>query len=301
MERKRIYSACVTPLKADGALDRQGLKNIIDRNVRHGLDGLFILGTMGEWGSFDDDFQEEVVECAVSAAAGRLETLVGVCASSLPVSLRKMARYAKYPCTSFVFMPPAGRTSALDNVTSILQFLDAADRPSCFYYAPANNGVTLSPAQLERILAHPNLKALKDSSSNMFVRRELIYRKRAHGYKAMLLNGQEWSGDEAMWLGYDGILCGMGALCSNIMVKMGRAIDAGDIAEAQRLQWLFIDICHGVYGPNMETTRPGQKYALMRLGLIESPLTLAHDMACLTDDAKKRIDACLDRFRAELD
>ena len=39
---KKVISATVTPLNADGSLDRNGLKNIFERNVRHGIDGVFL-------------------------------------------------------------------------------------------------------------------------------------------------------------------------------------------------------------------------------------------------------------------
>ena len=298
---KKVYSATVTPLLADGSLDRTGMRNIIERNVRHGLDGIFILGTMGEWGSFDDEFQYDFVQTVCELAAGRLEVLVGVSAASLPVTLKKMQRYNHLPFQSYVFMPPGGRTSALDPLQSVVDFLDAADRPSCFYYCPGNNNVTFSPAQMETILSHRNLYALKDSSSNMQLRRELLRRRQELGSTALLLNGQEWCGDEAMLLGYDGILCGMGALCSKIMVNMARAIDRNDFAAAREQQELYIDICHGVYGRNMETTRTGQKYALHYLDLIASPLSLAHNMKTLDSDARERIEKCIDKYRKELD
>lgn len=297
---KKVYSATITPLLADGSLDTEGLRNIIERNIRHGMDGIFILGTMGEWGSFDDEFQYDYVKKTCEIANGRLEVLVGVLAPSLPVSLKKMDRYKNLQFKSYVFMPPGGRSSALDPLKSVMDFLDVADRPSCFYYCPANNNIVFSMQQLTTILSHPNLYALKDSSSNMQVRRELLWRRKELGISAMLLEGQEWSCDEAMLLGYDGILCGFGALCSKLMVGMARAIDRNDFNTAQELQNTYIDICHGIYGRNMETSRAGQKYALTYMNIINSPLSLAHDMSCLTAEAKQRIEQCVDKYRSIL-
>ena len=298
---KKVYSATITPLLSDGSLDTEGLRNIIERNIRHGMNGIFILGTMGEWGSFDDDFQYDYVKKVCEITAGRLEVLVGVMAPSLPVAMKKMDRYKALQFKSYVFMPPGGRSSALDPLKSVLNFLDAADRPSCFYYCPANNNIVFSTQQLTTILSHPNLYALKDSSSNMQVRRELLWSKQELGVPALLLEGQEWCSDEAMLLGYDGILCGLGALCSKLMVDMARAIDRDDFATAQKLQNIYIDICHGIYGRNMETSRVGQKYALTYMNLINSPLSLAHDMSCLSDSSKQRIEQCVDKYRSILD
>ena len=297
---KKVISATVTPLKADGSLDRNGLKNIFERNIRHGIDGVFLFGSMGEWGSFSDSFKEEGVELASELLKGKADLLVGINATSLPLSLENMKRYQKYDFDSYVFMLP-GKTSSLDPVKSILTVLDAADRPVYYYHCPPNNGRDLSLEQFATIMAHPNLKGIKNSSSNMWLRREMLIMRKERGFKTLLMEGQEWAVDEALLAGNDGMVCGMAALTSKPMVELARAADRGDWTEAVRLQNLLIEIYHGVYGIDIGNCWNGQKYALMKLGLIETPYTIAQEMSSLTDEAKKRIENCLAKYRAELD
>ena len=297
---KKVISATVTPLKADGSLDRNGLKNIFERNVRHGIDGVFLFGSMGEWGSFSDAFKEEGVELASELLKGKADLLVGINATSLPLSLENMKRYQKYDFDSYVFMLP-GKTSALDPIKSILTVLDAADRPVYYYHCPPNNGRDLSLEQFATIMAHPNLKGIKNSSSNMWLRREMLIMRKERGFKTLLMEGQEWAVDEALLAGNDGMVCGMAALTSKPMVELARAADRGDWTEAVRLQNLLIEIYHGVYGIDIGNCWNGQKYALMKLGLIETPYTLAQEMSSLTDAAKKRIEDCLAKYKNDLD
>ena len=297
---KKVISATVTPLKADGSLDRNGLKNIFERNVRHGIDGVFLFGSMGEWGSFSDAFKEEGVELASELLKGKADLLVGINATSLPLSLENMKRYQKYDFDSYVFMLP-GATSDLDPVKSILTVLDAADRPVYYYHCPPNNGKELSLEQFAAVMAHPNLKGIKNSSSNMWLRREMLIMKKERGFKTLLMEGQEWAVDEALLAGNDGMVCGMAALTSKPMVKLARAADRSDWTEAVRLQNLLIEIYHGVYGIDLANVWNGQKYALMKLGLIETPYTIAQEMSSLTDAAKQRIENCLAKYKNELD
>ena len=297
---KKVISATVTPLNADGSLDRNGLKNIFERNVRHGIDGVFLFGSMGEWGSFSDAFKEEGVELASELLKDKADLLVGINATSLPLSLKNMKRYQKYDFESYVFMLP-GATSDLDPVKSILTVLDAADRPVFYYHCPPNNGKELSLEQFATVMAHPNLKGIKNSSSNMWLRREMLIMKKERGFKTLLMEGQEWAVDEALLAGNDGMVCGMAALTSKPMVELARAADRGDWSEAVRLQNLLIGIYHGVYGIDIGNCWNGQKYALMKLGLIATPHTLAQEMSSLTDEAKKRIEDCLAKYKDALD
>ena len=298
--KKQVISATVTPLMSDGTLDKEGLKKIFERNIAHGIDGFFILGSMGEWGSFSDDFKEDFVEESCRIIGKRAKLLVGINATSLPLSLENMKRYRKYDFDNYVFMLPA-KTSALDPVKSILTVLDAADRPVYYYHCPPNNGHDLSLAQFAKIMEHPNLEGIKNSSSSMWLRRELLMMRKERGFKTLLLEGQEWAVDEALIVGNDGMVCGMGALASKVMVNLARAVESGNIEEAVRLQNVFIEVFHGVYGIDLANVWNGQKYALMKLGLCSSAYTIAQEMSSLTEAAMNRIDAALETLKAELD
>ena len=297
---KKVISATVTPLLENGALDKTGLKNILERNIRHGINGVFLFGSMGEWGSFSNAFKEEALELACGIIGHRMELLAGINATSLPLSLEIMKSYRKYDFDAYVFMPP-GKTSKLDPVKSILAILDAADRPVYLYHCPPNNGINFTLDQFEQIMRHPNLKGIKNSSSNMWLRRELLMMRAEKGLKTLFFEGQEWAADEALIAGYDGMICGMGALCSQMMRKLADCVDAGDIPGAVEVQNNMIRVFHGVYGIDIENCWNGQKYALMKLGLIASPFTFAQEMDSLTDEAKMRIEKCLQKFKDELD
>lgn len=298
--KKKVFSATVTPLLPDGRLDGDGLKNVFARNIRHGLDGFFLLGSMGEWGSFDTAFKHALVGLSSELVGRQAELLVGINATSLPLSLQLMRDYSGYAFDSYVYMLP-GRTSAPDPVRTVVTVLDRADRPVYYYHCPPNNGVDLNLSQFATLLQHPNLKGVKNSASNMWLRRELILLKAELGSPALLLEGQEWATDEALMCGYDGMLCGMGALAARVMVSLARAADSGDYLLAVRQQNLLIELFHGIYGRDLANVWNGQKYALQRLGVIASAFTFAQEMSTLTEAACSRIDACLERYRAELD
>ncbi len=255
---------------------------------------------MGEWSHFSDDFRDQLVQESVRAVAGRTELLVGITSPTVDGALANMRRASAHAFDSYVFMLPK-KDEVADPVQAVTTILDVADRPVYYYHCPPGNGVELSLAQFAKILAHPNLQGIKNSASNMWLRRELILMKQKKGFKAVLLEGQEWAVDEALLVGYDGMLCGMGALGSKFMVKIARAVDRGDVAGAIELQNRFIQLFHGVYGPNLETVWVGQKYALKCLGLCESEMTLAQPMEALTEVRKREIEACVEEFRQELE
>ena len=56
-----------------------------------------------------------------------------------------------------------------------------------------------------------------------------------------------------------------------------------------------------LFGSDLANVWNGQKYALVKLGLIESPLTLAQEMSSLDAAAKSRIERFIAKHREELD
>jgi len=88
--------AIVTPMKADGALDLAGLKNLIDWHVAEGTDGIVIVGTTGESPTVDVEEHERLIETAIEAAAGRVPVIAGTGGNSTreAIALTKFAKKA---------------------------------------------------------------------------------------------------------------------------------------------------------------------------------------------------------------
>ena len=182
----------------------------------------------------------------------------------------------------------------------MLAVLDAADRPVYLYHCPVNNDINFSLDEFRTMMRHPNLKGIKNSSSNMWLRRELLLLREEEGFSTLIFEGQEWAADEALYAGCDGMICGLGALCSKMMTRLARCADAGDFPGARAAQNDMIKVFHGVYGIDLTTVWAGQKYALAKLGLIATPYTAAEEMSSLDAAAKRRIENCLAEFRKEL-
>ena len=298
--KKTMISASITPLLENGALDTEGFKKLLDRNIRHGLDGIFIFGTMGEWYNFTEEFKEQTVKFASEYVQNRTELLVGITTTSLPLSLRLMDSYKKYNFGAFVYMLPP-KPVATNPLKSVLSILDNSDRPVYFYYNPPLSHAPLSLTQFEELFKHPNLKGIKNSACNMWQRKELLLLREEKGYNVKFLEGQEWSVDEAALLDLDGSVCGIGALASNMLVNVLRSFEQGNIAAAKETQKKLIKLYHGIYGEDFATIWSGQKYALYKMGIISSPFTYAEEMSVLTEPVKARIEKCIETFREELD
>jgi 4-hydroxy-tetrahydrodipicolinate synthase len=296
---KKIYCASVSPFSKDNRPDPDSLERILDRNLKHGVSGAFILGTMGEWAQIDEDERDVFIRTASDVMKSRGELLVGISSNSLRATLKNLECAMKYEFDSFVVMLPGRRTSQLPPLDYLSEVFAASDRPVYYYHCPSNNGLELSMSEFRELVKNPKLKGIKNSAGNMQLRKELLMLKSEYDF--MLLEGHEWSVDDALMAGCDGALCGIGSLASKPLVELARAVDAEDYSTARTLQHSLIKIFHGIYGTKCQTSWLGQKYALYSLGLMDSATCRVQPDSLLTPERKEEVTACLEKNATLLD
>lgn len=289
----------MTPLTEDGTIDVKSLERMLERNIRHGIDGFFFLGTMGEWTQFDDSQKDTLVSEACRIIGGRAEVLAGISATSLNGSKKNMDNLSKYDVSAYVITLPPPAYSSVNHLEFIKTLADRADRPVYFYYLPGVAGRSFTYGEFREILSHPMIKGIKNSSGAMNTRKELLMLKKEIDFN--LFEGHEWAVDEALMTGCDGALVGMAPLGSNIFKSIASAVDKGDFGKAMELQHDLVKIFWGVYGKDLSTVWIGQKYALRKLGIFSTHRTFIQSESALTPQRIKEIDKCLEEYRHLLD
>lgn len=289
----------MTPLTEEGAIDIESLERMLERNIRHGIDGFFFLGTMGEWTQFDDSQKDTLIKEACRIIGKRAEVLAAISATSLNGSMANMDKLSKYDISAYVITLPPPAYSQVNHLEFIKTLADRADRPVYFYYLPGISGKNFTYAEFKQILSHPKIKGIKNSSGSMNTRKELLMLKKEVDFN--LFEGHEWAVDEALMVGCDGALVGMAPLGSNIFRSIARAVDKGDFEKAMKLQHDLVRIFWGVYGKDLSTVWIGQKYALQKLGIFSTHKTFIQSESALTPQRIKELEKCLEEYGPLLD
>ncbi len=296
---KQIISAAVTPFTADGKLDLESAARLYERGLRQGLDGFFVMGSMGEWALLAPDERDRLAECACSVIGKRAKVLLGISDTGMPSILRNVERWQHLPHSHWTVVPPGNWAGPGDPVKYLHDLADRVDRPLYFYYLPSFNGVTITMAQFKEILAHPRIAGVKNSASSLRVRKELLYIKRTQAFE--LYEGEEWVLDESLMLGCDGAVAGMASLAGKIMKRLAACVDGGDFAGASLNQFQLLDLFYAVYGQNVAWWTAGQKYALQHLGVLKAATTRVQAQSVLPEGLKASIRAYVDAHRQDLE
>ncbi len=152
-ETAGVYVIAPTPFAEDGGLDLASIDRLVDFYLGCGVDGVTVLGVMGEAPKLDPEEGRAVVKRFIAAGKGRLPTIVGVSAPGLD-NLARLARFAMDAGAAGVMVAPIPGLTTEDRVHGYYAQVCAAlgqDVPVCYQDYPQTTGVPVSPETILRL------------------------------------------------------------------------------------------------------------------------------------------------------
>lgn len=230
-----VIPALVTPLTRAGDLLEQGLRDVIDFTIGHGVHGVFVLGSAGEFYGLDKATKRRVMEIAVEHTAVRVPVYVGASEITTRDALEQ-ARTAQ----------AVGGVSALSVLTPyfvapsqgelVQHFTDIAagtDLPVLLYTNPARAHVELTLDSILRLSRIDNIIGIKDSAGDIGFTRRIIEETPEDFCVVM---GRDTLILEALRAGAVGAIASTANVAPNVSVGIYEAFVAGDPEEAARRQ-----------------------------------------------------------------
>ena len=166
-EAKGLITPVVTALTEDEKFNPGVYADFIDHLITSGVDGIFPLGTNGEFYAFSQEEQLEIIRAAVRAANGRVPVYAGTgCVTTKEtIEFSKKAADLGVSCLSVItpYFVAASQDEIYEHFCAVAE---AIDLPILLYNIPARAGNSIAPATVKRLLAHKNIIGIKDSSGN---------------------------------------------------------------------------------------------------------------------------------------
>jgi 4-hydroxy-tetrahydrodipicolinate synthase len=147
-----VYSVLPTPFRANGDLDLESLKGVVDLIIGAGVNGVTALGVTGEVSRLLESERARVVETVVKQVNGRAKVIVGASADGVR-TCQAYSREAKALGASAVMVsPPRAPKLNTDAVVNHYKALaDAVDLPIVVQDYPPISGFAMEAALLARI------------------------------------------------------------------------------------------------------------------------------------------------------
>ncbi len=274
MKRKLLFSgtatALVTPFKANGAVDEPTLRDLVDRQIKGGIEALVPVGSTGEGATLTEDEQAFVIETVADQVNGRVPVIAGASSNATvrAVGLARTAqqRGADAVLTVAPFYNKPTQEGLYQHFGSIAE---AIDIPMVVYNVPGRTASNIDAATTLRLAEEiPLIAGIKEASANFSQIMEIL-RHRPKGFGV-------WSGDDNLTLplvalGADGIISVAANEIPRPFSDMVRHALAGKWDKARAAHNRLLPLMNANF---LESNPIPVKAALAMMGLIEDTLRL---------------------------
>ncbi len=255
------YTAIVTPFNADGEVDFDTFRKLIDVQADGGIDGIVPVGTTGESPTLNVDEHGKVIEKAVEFAAGRLKVIAGTGANSTAeaVELTKHAKAAGADGTLQV--TPYYNKPSQEGLYRHFSTVADIGLPVVLYNVPGRSSREIEVGTVARLSEHPNVASLKEAGGSVD-RVSAV----ADVCDIEILSGDDSLTVPMMAVGAKGVI----SVASNIIpaevAQMVHAALAGDFSKASGLHARYYRLFCDLF---IDTNPIPIKAAMAMMGLIE--------------------------------
>ena len=261
--------ALVTPFNKDQSIDFAALENLIEIQIKGGIDYIVTLGTTGESVTLTEKEKIEVFNFTVDKVNGRLPIVIGIGGNNTASVIEAFGKFDLSKVVAILSVAPYYNKPTQEGLFQHYTALaNVAPKPIILYNVPGRTGRNMIAATSLRLAAHPNIAGIKEAGPDLSQTIDLL-KDRPKDFLVV-------SGDDEIVMAQ--IACGMDGVISvaaNAFPKpfsdMIRYSIAGDFSMAKRLNDLMVEGYSYMYEENNPA---GIKAYLYEQGVIENILRL---------------------------
>jgi 4-hydroxy-tetrahydrodipicolinate synthase len=232
----------VSPMTVDGTLDLDATQALATYLVDAGNDGLVVSGTTGESPTTTDDEKEQLIRAVVEAVGDRAHVVAGVGTYDTHHTVELARQAEKAGATGLLVVTPYySKPPQAGLIEHFTRAADATGLPVMLYDIPGRSGVPILTETFERLAGHDRIVAVKDAKGDLYETARLL----------ALTDLAVYSGEDALNLplfsiGAVGMVSVVAHACADRFAAMVRAVDAGDLAEARRINTSVLPAIRGI-------------------------------------------------------
>ncbi len=253
--------ALVTPMHADGSIDFQALRHLVDWHIAEGTDCIGVVGTTGESPTVSMEENCEVIRVAVEHARGRVPVMAGAGANNTreAIELTRFAKQVGADCTLQV-VPYYNKPSQEGIYQHFKAIAEAVDLPVVLYNVPSRTVADMLPETALRLAQVPGIVGIKEATGNIERAAHLI----KHAPKGFsIYSGDDGSAVALMLLGGHGNVSVTANVAPKLMHQLCEAAMAGDARGAAAIHLRLLSLHKQLF---CEPSPAPSKWALQQMG-----------------------------------
>lgn len=281
-----LFTAIVTPLTPDGAVDIKGLQALVRFQLAAGASGIVPIGGTGEYPAFSRSERRDIVAACVEAAGGK-PVIPGVLSTGFADALEAGSDFAAAGAAAVMTVTPYYAPGTQEGMRAYFRhYRDSLDLPILLYQIPRRTTVATNADNVQAMAEDKSIIGMKFSSYDM---PDYIRTVKYAGDKIAILSGEEPLFATHVALGAQGGVLASATVYPKIWLEIFALAQQGKLKEALKLQDRIDPIVDSIY----TETNPGplktyMAMAGMPVGGVRLPLLgpLADTLAKLKSAAQ---------------
>ena len=262
--------ALVTPMLADGSVDYDTLRKLIDWHIAEGTDCIGVVGTTGESPTVNVEEHREIIRVSVEQAKGRVPIMAGCGANSTAeaIELAKFAKSVGADCQLQV-VPYYNKPTQEGLYQHFKAIAEAVpDLPIILYNVPGRSVSDMQHATVLRLAQVPGIVGIKEATGNIERAQWLI---RDLPKEFAVYSGDDPTAVALMLCGGKGNVSVTANVAPRLMHELCVAAIAGDVKKAMDIQFKLMPVHKNLF---VEANPIPVKWAMARMGLCGGTLRL---------------------------
>ena len=290
MYKQEIHyiTPAVTPLCPDGQIDFESCKTLYNHLIDGGVDGIVVLGSIGEFFAFTMQQKKDLVRFAVETVQHRVPVIVGT-TSMVFDEIVELSNYSiDLGAEAVMIIPPYYFYHTDESVIEYYSRLAEAIHGDVYLYNfPDRTGYEIAPAVVRKLAEmHTNIIGIKDTIGGVDHTREIIKQVKPVRPEFRVYSGFDDNFAHNVLCGGNGCIAGLSNLYPKLTSAWVKAAREENYGELQVIQQK-IDKLMNIYSVGKPFV-PFIKEALVQAGIIKYA-TASFPMPVATEVQKEQL------------
>ncbi len=262
--------ALITPFHADGQIDFEALKKLINYLIDGGVEYLVSVGTTGESATLSSEEKTKIFEFTATEVNGRIPLVAGIGGNNTAEIINQFKQFNTTGYSAILSSSPNYNKPTQEGIYQHYKAIaEAAPLPVILYNVPGRTASNISAETTVRLAKDfKNIIAIKEASGN-FDQFNQIMRDKPEEF--FLISGDDPVTLPMIALGAIGVVSVIGNALPKKISGLVRLCLEGNFKKAQKAHSELIDFTRLMF---VEGNPAGVKSALQSLGICDDHLRL---------------------------
>ena len=242
----RILTAMITPFAADGSLNLEATKQLVEWWIAHGTDALVVTGSTGEAATMTMEEKKAIWATVVKQVNGRIPVIAGTGSNNTANSVETTKIADEIGVDGFLIVGPYYNKPTQEGYYQHFKAIsECTAKPIILYNVPGRTAANIPPATVARIAKDfKNVVAIKEAAGNVAQVAEL--------FRLLPADFTIYSGDDGLLLpfasvGATGVVSVLSNIGGEILQDLMTAYESGDVKKAAEINKRMVPLANAMF------------------------------------------------------